>query len=135
MSTLIEDITELTKRYQFNDGDPTLKKLNFRLDLLTEELNEIKLAAGSADAEEVVDGLIDITVVALGTLAAFDIDIQEAWNEVHRANMSKERGIKPGREHSGGYDLIKPTDWRPPNHDGNTGRLEAVFGRCTHAGC
>lgn len=135
MSTLIEDIENLTAKYGFDTETPTMHKLNFRLQLLTEELNETKYAASMADAEEVVDGLIDIVVVALGTLAIYKVDIQEAWDEVHRANMSKERGIKPGREDSGGFDLVKPKGWRGPNHQGNTGRLEAVFGQSSYEGC
>jgi predicted HAD superfamily Cof-like phosphohydrolase len=135
VSTLIEDIEHLTSKYGFDAETPTLKKLMFRLDLLTEELNEVKQAVGSAEAEEVVDGLIDLTVVALGTLAAFKVDIQEAWNEVHRANMAKERGIKPGREHSGGFDLVKPPGWKGPQHFGNTGRLETVFNPGPSQGC
>jgi NTP pyrophosphatase (non-canonical NTP hydrolase) len=135
MSTLIEDIQDLTIKYGFDQERPTAQKLLFRLDLLEEELQEVRQAIFAEDSEEVVDGLIDLTVVALGTLAAFHIDIQKAWDEVHRANMSKERGVKPGREHSGGYDLIKPAGWYPPSHAGNTGRLETAFDSCPLEGC
>lgn len=135
MSTLIEDIEDLTTKYGFDAESPTLKKLKFRLDLLDEELSELKYAVNAAETEEIVDSLIDLTVVALGTLAAFKVDIQEAWNEVHRANMAKERGIKPGREHSGGFDLVKPPGWKSPCHAGNTGRLETVFIASASQGC
>jgi predicted HAD superfamily Cof-like phosphohydrolase len=135
VSTLIEDIEDLTTKYGFDTEATTLKKLYFRYDLLAEELNEIHHAIHLGEPEEVVDGLIDLTVVALGTLAAFGVNIEEAWNEVHRANMSKVRGVKPGREHSGGFDLVKPPGWRPPQHTGNVGRLEAILAQSAPAGC
>ena len=37
--------------------------------------------------EEVVDGLIDLCVVAIGTLDALGVDPYRAWDEVHKANM------------------------------------------------
>lgn len=134
MSTLVEDIEELTTKFGFRDEPLTKKKMWFRLSLLEEELNELKTAVYTDNAEEIVDSLIDLTVVALGTLAIANVDIQEAWNEVHRANISKKRGIKPGREASGGFDLIKPEGWKGPEHEGNTGRLETYLAPRSHEG-
>ena len=42
--------------------------LQFRVDFLREELDETEAALISTDAEEIVDGLIDLCVVAIGTL-------------------------------------------------------------------
>ena len=67
--------------------------LQFRLEFLQEELNETQLAYENADAEEVVDGLIDLIVIAVGTLDILDVDADKAWDEVHKANMAKEKGI------------------------------------------
>lgn len=131
MSTLLEDIEDLTTKYQFREDHFDIDKLNFRVTLLQEELNEIQHAIGSAAADEVVDGLIDLVVVALGTLAIAGVDTQEAWDQVQRANMAKVRGIKPGREQSGGFDLVKPPGWQPPSHRDNTGKLEALFAECS----
>lgn len=103
--------------------------LNFRLDFLEEELTETKNAVGKlhcddVDCEEVVDGLIDLCVVAIGTLNAFGVDEHKAWEAVHNANMSKEVGIKEGRPNPLGLpDLIKPKGWVAPDHSDNHGFL------------
>ena len=76
------------------------------------------------DAEEVVDGLIDLCVVAIGTLDALGVDPYKAWDEVHKANMAKEVGVKPTRPNPLGLpDLVKPEDWVGPSHKGNHGSL------------
>lgn len=101
--------------------------LRFRLDFLHEELGETEKAAQTGiplDQEEIVDGLIDLCVVAIGTLDALGVDPHEAWNEVHKANMTKEVGVKPSRPNPLGLpDLIKPEGWVGPSHDGNYGYL------------
>jgi hypothetical protein len=71
------------------DEDKLRKMLVFRLNFLQEELDEAKDAKS---AEDVVDAMIDLCVVAIGTLDCYDVDAQEAWNRVHQANMAKERG-------------------------------------------
>ena len=76
------------------------------------------------DAEEVVDGLIDLCVVAIGTLDAFGVDPYKAWDEVLKANMQKEVGVKSTRPNPLGVpDLVKPEDWKAPSHEGNHGKL------------
>lgn len=130
MSTIIEDIEQLTTKFEFDKEPLSLGKLYFRGQLLQEELNEYLEAIYFREEADTVDALIDLTVVALGTLAILKVDIQKAWDEVHRANISKERGIKPGREQSGGFDLIKPTGWTAPFHEDNVGRLKAFFAEC-----
>ena len=97
--------------------------LDFRLDFIEEEFDEtLKATHLDNNPEEIVDGLIDIIVVALGTLDAFGVDAQKAWDEVYNANMAKEVGVKPERPNPLGLpDLIKPTGWRAPSHDGNHG--------------
>lgn len=99
------------------------KFLEFRLRFLQEELDETRAAAiVDKNPAEVVDGLIDLCVIAIGTLDAFNVDAQKAWEQVHTANMTKERGIKESRPNPLGLpDLIKPEGWVGPNHDDNTG--------------
>lgn len=96
--------------------------LKFRVGCLKEEIGEIE--QDLVDPENVVDGLIDLVVFALGTLDAFDVEVDDAWNVVHEANMSKEPGIKPERPNPFGFpDLIKPAGWQAPSHTGNYGIL------------
>lgn len=96
--------------------------LDFRIKFLEEELNEIK--SRRDDPEEVVDGLIDICVVAIGTLLSFRVDAQKAWKEVLEANLAKNSGVNPNRPNPFGHpDLIKPEGWQAPDHSGNVGLL------------
>ena len=126
----VTDITSMHSKFgvqdvvQKMDKDLLLKWLSFRMDFIHEEFQETLDAIARADAPEVVDGLIDICVVAIGTLQAAGVDVNEAWDRVHRANMSKVPGVKPERHNPLGLpDLIKPEGWTAPNHDDNTGIL------------
>lgn len=98
--------------------------LKFRFGFLQEELDEGRAAR---NAESVVDSLIDLCVVAIGTLDLFKIDSHEAWRRVHDANLSKEIGMNPKRPNSFGLpDLIKPPHFVSPKHDDNVGLLSRV---------
>lgn len=125
---MIDDIKAMIEKYKFDQEEFDQEKLNFRiLGLLTEEYEEILTALENKDAEEVVDGLIDLIVIAIGTLELASVDTQKAWDQVMVANMTKERGVKPGREESGGFDLIKPLGWEAPTHVSNLGYLPSIF--------
>ena len=104
----------------------TLKQfLEFRVRFLEEELTELKNATNADDA---VDALIDLCVVAIGTLDGFGVDSHKAWDAVLIANMNKEVGIKESRPNPLGLpDLIKPTDWVAPSHANNEGKLKEIF--------
>ena len=104
------------------------KFMQFRLGMMQEELDETKEAFDKKDAEEMVDGIIDLCVFAIGTLEVFGVDANKAWDEVYRANMSKEVGIKEGRPNPLGLpDLVKPEGWKGPNHEGNHGNITDSF--------
>jgi predicted HAD superfamily Cof-like phosphohydrolase len=99
--------------------------LEFRINFLQEELNEMKFAD---NADDIVDALIDLCVVAIGTLDAYQVDAYTAWNRVLEANMQKEVGIKASRPNPLGLpDLIKPEGWVAPTHADNVGLLAKVF--------
>lgn len=137
-SDLVQDIADMhqkfgvnewvSKKLAENDTEALMSFLKFRLDFIKEEFDETtKAVVEDKDPEEIVDGLIDIIVVALGTLDAFNVDTVKAWNEVHTANMSKNPGVKPERPNPLGLpDLIKPADWKGPSHEGNHGDLPIV---------
>ena len=98
------------------------KYLRFRLSMVREELDETVSAMNEKDPEEIVDGLIDLCVFAIGTLDVFGVDANEAWNRVYEANMQKSPGVKEGRPNPFGLpDLIKPEGWTAPTHEGNHG--------------
>lgn len=107
------------------DRDKLKAFLRFRINFLEEELNELK--ANVDNPEEIVDACIDLIVVAIGTLDAFDVDTVKAWDEVLRANLQKEVGVKASRPNPLGLpDLIKPPTWVGPDHTGNHGRLKEI---------
>ena len=87
----------LTRQWVENNPEKLKQFLSFRLDFIEEEFEETCKAFLSNDPEEIVDGLIDLCVVAIGTLDAFGIDSYKAWDAVLEANMNKEVGKKPSR--------------------------------------
>ena len=123
----VQDMAVMHAKFDVNKAvesmSPEVLKefLKFRINFLQEELDEMKKAD---NADDVVDALIDLCVVAIGTLDSFGIDAYKAWDEVHNANMSKEPGIKESRPNPLGLpDLIKPEGWKGPEHRGNYGYL------------
>jgi predicted HAD superfamily Cof-like phosphohydrolase len=121
-----------------------LQFLDFRLKFLQEELNEARTAYDKLvalqnsevpdrneqavqAADDVVDSMIDLCVVAIGTLDAYCVDSHLAWSRVMKANLAKEPGIKPERPNPLGLpDLIKPAGWVGPTHEDNIGLLERL---------
>ena len=80
------------------------------------------------NADDVVDALIDLCVVAIGTLDGFGVDSHKAWDAVLIANMNKEVGVKESRPNPLGLpDLIKPAGWVAPSHADNEGKLKEIF--------
>tara|TARA_R100000734_G_C3287627_1_gene80019 strand:+ start:240 stop:647 length:408 start_codon:yes stop_codon:yes gene_type:complete len=130
----VKDINEMQYKYGVHrwihdnqkNVDNLKKYLEFRIDFLQEELSETEAALVNMDAEEIVDGLIDLCVVAIGTLDAFGVDPYKAWDEVLKANLAKV-GVKPERPNPLGLpDLIKPEDWEGPDHSDNHGKLNNI---------
>ena len=128
----VKDIHLMQGKYltrQWVKDNPSKWKafLEFRIDFLKEELEETEAALINMDPEEIVDGLIDLCVVAIGTLDAFGVNPYKAWDEVLEANMAKEVGKKPSRPNPLGVpDLVKPDDWKAPSHKGNHGKFNDI---------
>ena len=65
-------------------------KINkLRLDLIKEELDELKEAMDNKDLLEVADALTDILYVTYGAGHAFGINLDQCFEEVQNSNMSK----------------------------------------------
>jgi predicted HAD superfamily Cof-like phosphohydrolase len=65
-------------------------KINkLRIDLIEEELDELKEAMDNNDLLEVADALTDILYVTYGAGHAFGIDLDRCFDEVQNSNMSK----------------------------------------------
>lgn len=89
---------------------PMLERL--RIELLKEEVREYIIATEQGSLEDQFDALIDLVYVALGTAYLHGFPFAKGWDEVHAANMRKERGVtKRGLTH----DAMKPPGWKPPD--------------------
>lgn len=92
----------------------------FRFRFIEEELEELLTAWNESDLPGQIDALVDISVVVLGTAERMGIKWQHHWNEVHRANMSKERSEgddDPRSKRASGFDIVKPEGWVGPDHE------------------
>lgn len=117
MKTIFDDTKAFALKFDLITGDEIphiTEHMQIRLDHLKEELDETILAVENDDLEEVIDGLLDLIYIAAGTLGMCGIKSQLHWEEIQRANMSKERGVNPKRGHD--VDVIKPAGWEGPNH-------------------
>ena len=68
---------------------PENKIVQLRIDLIEEELNELKEAIKNKDIVEVADALTDILYVTYGAGHAFGINLDKCFEEVQKSNMSK----------------------------------------------
>lgn len=137
----VDDIADMHTKFGVNpvitnlDKEKLLTFLKFRIDFLQEEIDELKDAAFNPDykkpdarADDIVDALIDLCVVAIGTLNAYEVDSFTAWTRVHDANMTKSPGVNPTRPNELGLpDMVKPADFKAPSHADNVGLLSKVF--------
>jgi len=132
----VMDIADMHAKFGVNDwqyenkDDKELmqKYIAFRMAMIQEEVDETNAAIITGNHEEIVDGLIDMCVFAIGTLNVFGMDSQKAWDAVHNANMAKSPGVKESRPNPFGMpDLIKPEGWEGPSHEGNHGDLPNII--------
>tara|TARA_A100001011_G_scaffold195794_1_gene204142 strand:+ start:767 stop:1141 length:375 start_codon:yes stop_codon:yes gene_type:complete len=72
-----------------NASFPNDKIIDLRIDLIREELSELKEAVEKKDIKEVADALTDILYVTYGAGHAFGINLDKCFDEVQNSNMSK----------------------------------------------
>jgi predicted HAD superfamily Cof-like phosphohydrolase len=104
-------------------GQPVGRKLSddeyrLRLRLIGEEWTEFAEAAAAMDLnapqEEFLKEMADLIYVLLGTAVAMGMNIDEAFERVHRSNMSKlGPGGKPVRRADG--KVLKGPEYRLPD--------------------
>lgn len=68
---------------------PSSTLMALRLDLINEEVQELRDGMGKRSMLEMADALTDILYVVYGAGHAFGIDLDECFDEVHRSNMTK----------------------------------------------
>ncbi len=62
---------------------------NLRINLINEELEELKEAIKNKDLKEAIDALTDILYVTYGAGHAFGVNLDKCFDEVQRSNLSK----------------------------------------------
>ena len=99
---------------KYNPEFPDEKVQKLRISLIEEELEELKEAMGKEDMVGVADALTDILYVTYGAGAAFGIDLDKCFEEVHNSNMSKlDRNGRPIYRNDG--KILKGPDYFEPN--------------------
>ena len=98
--------------------------------LIEEELAEFRNAGEAEDLVGVADALGDLLYVVYGAAAEYGIDLEPVFDEIHRANMTKDP--RAGCRADG--KVAKGTAYRPPDVRGvvesqfGSGRLVAAVG-------
>lgn len=132
----VGDIEEFHRKFDlFYDGKPRLlpaELAEFRQRFLQEEKDEYvqhsvaaELSLQDHDEAEItyqlahmLDGLVDLVYVAIGTAHLHGFDFREAWRRVHAANMAKVRAQHAEDSKRGTtLDVVKPEGWLPPRHE------------------
>ena len=99
--------------------DQTVDSFNqeqFKLyvNLIDEEVKELKEAINNNDITETLDALEDILVVTIGAIHSAGMDGEGAWKEVMKTNFAKidsETGKVRKRDDG---KVLKPIGWTPP---------------------
>ena len=116
----VQDIAEFHEHFKLPQREhgkrPDPQMILFRLKFLAEELHELNVAAAHDDLEGMLDALVDLAYVAMGTAWLLNLDFNAAWMTVHKANMQKQRAEKPSDSKRGTtFDVVKPKGWQAPD--------------------
>ena len=84
-----EFMTTFGQEVKIKSKFPNEDIVKLRINLIEEELEELKQAIKDEDLLEVADALTDILYVTYGAGHAFGINLDECFDEVQRSNMSK----------------------------------------------
>jgi predicted HAD superfamily Cof-like phosphohydrolase len=111
----VEDVRTFHKKFDILSNDKpamlTKRKLQERIECMQEELDEFKKAVNEQNFLEQADALIDLVYFAKGTAVMMGLPWAALWDDVQRANLSKERGVGK-RGHA--VVMIKPEGWQGP---------------------
>jgi predicted HAD superfamily Cof-like phosphohydrolase len=81
-----------------------------RVRLIDEEFRELRDALDANDVVEVADALADLLYVVIGSALQWGIPLERVFAEVHRSNMTKERGSKRADG-----KILKGPNYSPPD--------------------
>ena len=90
------------------------EKINsLRINLISEELEELKEAIKNNDLKETIDALTDILYVTYGAGHAFGVDLDKCFDEVQNSNMSKLGGDGKPIYNDAGKVMKGPNYFKP----------------------
>jgi predicted HAD superfamily Cof-like phosphohydrolase len=81
-----------------------------RVNLIEEELAELRNAGEAHDLVEIADALGDLLYVVYGTAVTYGIDLEPVFSEIHRSNMSKDPECGPRCDGK----VLKGSRYSPP---------------------
>lgn len=105
----IEELKNKVKEFHIAKGFPinaepdNYEYLMFKNTLLAEEVSELFTAIHKKDKIEIADGLADVIYILMGFCVILNVPIGPVLEEVHRSNMTKEKGA------------VKGANYEPPN--------------------
>lgn len=113
---MCEDVIKFHKKFELPiEAKPTLPLADvkqLKTVLLFEEFTELLEAMSEDNLVEILDGLVDLIYIIIGTAIVYGLPLEEAWAEIHKTNMKKERGPSKRSEK---FDIIKPEGWVKPD--------------------
>jgi predicted HAD superfamily Cof-like phosphohydrolase len=119
MNPMVKSLLEFNKAFEIpmlnNPGLGPDERIELRIKLLEEEVQEYAEAARNGDLVEILDALADIGYILAGTIINHGMQniYDDAFDEVHRSNMAKLVDGKVLRREDG--KVMKPDGWLPPN--------------------
>lgn len=99
--------SKLLELYQESDDSRLL-----RMHLILEEAGELASSLANSDEQGALDAVGDLLYVTIGTATVYHLPLEEAFDEIHESNMSKER--QPD-DPEGDRVRDKGPNYRPPN--------------------
>lgn len=120
MSTVYQMVREFHEKFGLHyQGPPRRLPDDIRLVKtrhIYEEFTELLNSVDDHNLEKTLDALVDMVYVIVGYAYLSGLPFDEAFLEVHAANMRKVRCERPEDSSRGTtFDVIKPPGWVPPN--------------------
>lgn len=118
---MFEDVAKFHEKFGLEPKDAypnfvSREWQEYRVRFMREELLEYQKALKGGDMEGVLDALVDLCYVAMGTAYGMSLPFEEAWEEVQQANLRKVRTEKPkDSKRKTSLDVVKPKGWAPPD--------------------
>ena len=121
---LTEEEIRFRARFLMEELSETMTAMGFPMNTATSQAHimAVGLNPNNYDELEIIDGLLDLVYVALGTLDLMHLNedqIRDHWADIQRANISKERSTSandPRSKRKNSLDIVKPDGWKGPDH-------------------